>query len=177
MNKYTIESKYNKQIEECKRFITVLKTALKVLEKFDGRLINVRIERALKEALKDMDLSIKVDHSTRELDVADYRNNTYIVYNSDGSRTRYGHDKIDYTSMEINLSEDDDKVDMEIVRKNIDAEIQFWNQLIEKYQGLLLQYDDFEKDYKLIEESIRNFNKKYSGTLRCDCGYNFSRIY
>lgn len=177
MNKYTIESKYNKQIEECKRFITVLETALKVLEKFDGRVINVRIERALKEALKDMNLYIKVDHSIRELNITDYRNNTYIVYDDDGSRTRYGQGKITYDSMNIDLSEHDDKVNMEIVRKNIDAEIQFWNQLIEKYQGLLLQYDDFEKDYKLIEESIRNFNKKYSGTLRCDCGYNFSRIY
>lgn len=177
MNKYTIESRYNKQIEECEKFIRVLETALGIIEKFEGKVINVKIEKALEEALSTEELQIKVSHFSTDLTITDYKNDRFRIYYDDRTISKYACGRIDHTSMNINLAETGDRVDMDVVKKGIEHQININKKLIEICKNRIEQYDSITKDYEDLRQMIRNFREKYDSVYVNDCGYSLNNIY
>lgn len=179
MNKFTFKEKCNKQIEVSERFVKFLENCLEVLEKFDGKMINVKIQRALEEKFKDFGFTIRVDHSSSKMSVEDYKNVYYNIISSDGDVVRYRQaGKVDYTRFSVSLSTaDSDKVDMKEVRANIDVEISYQKEKIDLYKKMRDQCNKAEEEFNELKKMARAFSSKYNYILRDDCEFEFNRLY
>ena len=176
INVYSIKSKYTKQEEIFKKIDASLEKALAVLEKFNGKVINVKIENAIKEAVHDRDLFIIVSHFTRDLVISDPLNRTYQKYNDDGEKEPYDRGIIDYYEERVVLSSGD-RVDYIMCRRDIEDILNRHKKIIEKEKQWLAQSDSMIKEYKELLNNFEAFNKKYDYSLRNDCGCTFGAIY
>lgn len=174
MNRKTIEAKYNKQIEVLKKLNEYLKRAVPVLEKFNGKIINVKIERALKEIFHDApNLYIKVKHSNRCLTISNW-DKYYNIYSDYGDRV--STNLVSYYENHIILS-DTERLDINITKDLIEENIKRNNKEIERYKTMLKQHDDVLNAYKEVLKVMTEFKNKYDATLRSDTDCNFRYIF
>lgn len=175
MNFKTLQSKYNKQIEVYSELKTLLQESIPVIEKFDGKQVNVRLERAVKEVLENENrrLYIHVKNRTRTLCISTF-NSSYLTYNSDGLQTSF-FDSIDDTSVEVHLSAEK-KIDAALVKRNIDHIIKTYNKKIEEITYCLNTYDIMKNDYQAVLDQIQKFKDAYSYNFRIDAGCDFKWI-
>lgn len=174
MNKKSIESKYTKQIEVLEKLNNCFLEAIPVLEKFDGKIINVKIQRALEEKFKKFDgqIIVKVEHSNRQLTICTW-DKTYIVYAPDGSR--YSTESVKHYEDHVYLTSDE-RLNLSLVKNNISNLIKISESMIEDYKTMLSQYEQEMKDYDLLLDKIEEFKHKYDSRLRTDSGCDFRYV-
>ena len=172
MSKFYNQESIVKHNREQARVYTELiegfKTIIPALEKFDGKVINVRLEKAIKELLDKEHFAVSIKNG--------YNNNKHLkLWNHKRSYSagEYSCNYVDYCSAYI-------EIDMgRLNSKNAITELEKECKSLEKQANELLtacnNIADIEKEYKQICDMIRDFNNKVPYQIRES--YKFDRVY
>ena len=149
-----------KQSRVYKELANALKSIIPVLEKFDGKVINVRLERAINEVLpggqKGISARLMNSYTEKKRIQLFNRNRHY----QDGNSTHYvSRDTcyIDVLPGRLNFSET-----LSAVKKEITQLIKYADEL----ENACNDVENAETEYKNICRMIKEFNKKYHYSIR-----------
>jgi hypothetical protein len=167
MSKESEKQYHEKQCEVYKVLIDAFSKLPETVKKFDGKVYNVKFDRALKELFTGTEINLWIDGNMqivisyhRAYPSGDGHSCFYVEYDKQWSRVFVNAEK---------------RIDSERTIAEIQATINqlhmSWNELSDTINNLVALQDDYED----ICKSIKEFNKKYSATVRQN--YRFDRVY
>lgn len=168
--KEIIVGKQNKQKEAFNDFIKALEVIIPTIKKFDGKVVNVKLDRELKEVTPS---PINIYLNVNEKKIKLMTSNRHFSYSN--SRTEY----IDCDTVVLYLGDKD--ILSESKRLNSDALINLIKSKITYLQNEILvidkgieDYDNMVKEYDNLVSKIKEFNNKYDYSIRHDtrCLFN-----
>jgi hypothetical protein len=163
MLKSKIVALNTKQAEVYEELITQLEKTIPTLEKFNNKVVNVRLVKALDE--------VKIENNSFRLQ-SNYNNlQSLNIYNNNRS-TKCSNNHWHYISdnqIDIELTIDDSKrLNISHVKEEIEKVITRLEKSKEEYLKAINDIEKMEKEHKEIQERINNFRETYHYSIRED---------
>lgn len=175
-DKIVIEAKNKKQVEVYKEFIKGIEEIKSIIESFNNKVVNVKLEKAINEALTIENLRVTLRNKTYKegKEIGLYNGNRHLNH----PLKEYGTIYVETSDIDINvvLYDDTNRLD---AYKTIDG-LNNWvgrlNGYIKDIEDTLKNYDTMIKDYEKIEELAKAFKEKYNYSIRNEAYCDFKRL-
>ena len=158
MDKETKIKLLNKQIEVYKSIVQKFEKAIPVVESFNAKVLNVKLDRALKEI--DGSIGYNSGHCT------------IFAYTNDRSIKTDRGDSVYVDCYKVDVAITLDDTGKRIVAtetiSNIKEQINTINKRIKCIEDSISSYDNMVREYNNIKESIKDFKNKYDYIIRRD---------
>lgn len=152
------------QIKVYQDLISILKELNEVINTFDGKVINIRLTKYIKEKL-NVDCAIISNYrGIKSLKIISKENRSITIHDVNGnSSTAY----VEYNTIEICLQrEENNRLEAKFVLQRLQDEINIIEEKIFSLNKTIINFDNMLKEYQEIKKRIEDFNNRYDYSIR-----------
>lgn len=154
-----------KQAEVYKILADSLLKARGTISKFGGKVLNVRLQRAMREAIANNNIIVYTELPRL---IVRYRHT--FKYNEHSNLF------VEYDSISIRIvTNSNNRIDSNCMLDELDNAVDELNKMHDELINSVENFDKIEEEYNKICDSIKEFNSKYPYSIRKRL--NFNRVY
>lgn len=159
-----------KQIEVFESFIKATDEIKRIVKEFDGKILNIKLKRALQESsvFDDLDLYIFTsdDNLRGKKEIVIRTHNDYIKFDPSNEHSSVKYIEVSCCYFGIFVNEK--RIDADKTITSINKQIDYLKEHIEIMKEANVLYNDMRKDYAKLESMVKDYRHKYDYSIRAD---------